>query len=101
VSAKETERKGSGGAGAFVSDVKELRRRARSHIEQGAVTAGYRADRATRGAPDLIPESCTGSGGNEHREGAAAAVSLHDTVGLTTLGGNGLHRPRGSQRGCR
>jgi bacterioferritin len=27
--------------------VKELRRRARSHIEQGAVTAGYRADRET------------------------------------------------------
>ena len=27
--------------------MKELRRRARSHIEQGAVTAGYRADRET------------------------------------------------------
>jgi bacterioferritin len=47
MSAKETERKGGGGAGSFVSDVKELRRRARSHIEQGAVTAGYRADRET------------------------------------------------------
>jgi hypothetical protein len=35
---EETPRKGSGGAGAFVSDVKELRGRARSHIEQGAVT---------------------------------------------------------------
>ena len=38
MSAKKTERKGS--ARSFVSDVKELRRRARSHIEQGAVTAG-------------------------------------------------------------
>ena len=31
----------------FVSDVKELRRRARAHIEQGPITAGYRADRRT------------------------------------------------------
>jgi bacterioferritin len=29
----------------FVSDVQEIRRRAREHIERGAVTAGYRADR--------------------------------------------------------
>jgi bacterioferritin len=31
----------------FVSDIQELRRRARQHIEKGAVTEGYRADRAT------------------------------------------------------
>ena len=31
----------------FVSDVAEIRRRARKHIEQGAVTAGYQADRPT------------------------------------------------------
>jgi bacterioferritin len=31
----------------FLSDVKTLRERARKHIEQGAVTAGYRADRET------------------------------------------------------
>jgi bacterioferritin len=31
----------------FVSDVKEIRKRAREHIEAGAVTAGYGADRAT------------------------------------------------------
>jgi bacterioferritin len=31
--------------GPFVIDVKELRRRARQHIEQGAVTAGYGVDR--------------------------------------------------------
>jgi bacterioferritin len=31
----------------FLTDVKTLRARARQHIEQGAVTAGYRADRAT------------------------------------------------------
>jgi bacterioferritin len=31
----------------FLSDVKELRRRARKHIEEGAVTEGYRANRET------------------------------------------------------
>jgi bacterioferritin len=31
----------------FLSDVTELRRRARKHIEEGAVTEGYRADRET------------------------------------------------------
>lgn len=31
----------------FLTDIKELRRRARSHMEEGAVTEGYRADRGT------------------------------------------------------
>jgi bacterioferritin len=31
----------------FLTDVKELRRRARQHIEDGPVTEGYRADRET------------------------------------------------------
>src|SRR5881409_2115083 len=31
----------------FLSDVQELRRRARKHIEEGAVTEGYRANRDT------------------------------------------------------
>jgi bacterioferritin len=31
----------------FLTDVKTLRERARTHIEQGALTAGYRADRDT------------------------------------------------------
>jgi bacterioferritin len=31
----------------FLSDIQELRRRARQHIEEGAVTGGYRADRTT------------------------------------------------------
>jgi bacterioferritin len=31
--------------GSFLSDIQELRRRAREHIEQGAVTSGYKADR--------------------------------------------------------
>ena len=35
------------GQGQFLSDVKELRRRAREHMEAGAVTAGYKADRDT------------------------------------------------------
>jgi bacterioferritin len=34
-------------AGAFLSDIQTLRKRAREHIAQGAVTPGYRADRAT------------------------------------------------------
>lgn len=31
----------------FLSDIQKIRERARQHIEQGAVTPGYRADRAT------------------------------------------------------
>ncbi len=31
----------------FLTDIKELRRRARSHMEEGAVTEAYRADRDT------------------------------------------------------
>lgn len=34
-------------AGAFLTDVKELRRRARVHMERGAVTDSYQADRKT------------------------------------------------------
>jgi len=33
--------------GAFLTDVKELRRRARVHMERGAVTDGYQVDRTT------------------------------------------------------
>lgn len=33
--------------GSFISDIKELRRRARQHIENGAVTDGYKVDRPT------------------------------------------------------
>lgn len=32
-------------AGYFLSDIEEIRRRARQHIEKGAVTPGYKADR--------------------------------------------------------
>jgi bacterioferritin len=31
----------------FLSDITEIRRRAREHIDRGAVTSGYRADRET------------------------------------------------------
>ncbi len=34
-------------AGPFIADIEEIRRRARLHIEKGAVTEGYQADRAT------------------------------------------------------
>jgi bacterioferritin len=33
--------------GMFISDIQELRRRSRQHIEQGAVTEGYRGPRDT------------------------------------------------------
>jgi bacterioferritin len=35
---------GAADAGAFLSDIQTLRRRAREHIAQGAVTPGYHAD---------------------------------------------------------
>ena len=38
---------GTPAEGAFVSDIQELRRRARQHIENGAVTDSYTADRPT------------------------------------------------------
>lgn len=40
---KETE----AARGTFVSDIEEIRRRARQHMDKGAVTEGYRADRET------------------------------------------------------
>jgi len=43
--AKETTKKS--GDSSFLTDIKELRRRARQHIENGAVTQGYKADRET------------------------------------------------------
>ncbi|HSE64267.1 MAG TPA: ferritin-like domain-containing protein [Thermoanaerobaculia bacterium] len=39
--------KSSGSKGEFLTDIQELRRRARQHIEDGAVTPGYGADRET------------------------------------------------------
>jgi bacterioferritin len=42
---KKKDREKSVSRGDFLTDVKELRRRARQHIEDGAVTAGYGADR--------------------------------------------------------
>ncbi len=37
----------SNGEGLFLTDIKTLRERARKHIENGAVTPGYQADRET------------------------------------------------------
>ena len=42
-----TPAKPQGGGQPFLSDIQELRRRAREHIAQGAVTPGYQADRGT------------------------------------------------------
>lgn len=36
-----------GSGNPFVTDIKTIRKRARQHIEQGAVTAGYKGDRET------------------------------------------------------
>ena len=33
--------------GSFISDIKELRQRARKHMENGAITEGYKVDRET------------------------------------------------------
>jgi len=38
---------GTAGKTEFLSDIKELRRRARQHMHKGAVTEGYKADRPT------------------------------------------------------
>src|SRR5262249_29390032 len=35
------------GNGQFTADIQEIRRRAREHLEAGAVTSGYQADRET------------------------------------------------------
>src|SRR3546814_1513720 len=35
------------GAKPFVTDIENIRRRARQHIEKGAITEGYKADRKT------------------------------------------------------
>jgi bacterioferritin len=43
----ESKGKSSGSKGEFLTDIQELRRRARQHIEDGAVTPGYGADRET------------------------------------------------------
>ncbi|GAC1431683.1 MAG: ferritin-like domain-containing protein [Terriglobales bacterium] len=43
--AKHSDKQAS--AGQFVSDLEEIRRRARQHIENGAVTENYKADRET------------------------------------------------------
>lgn len=40
-------RGGNGPQKPFLTDIQTLRARARKHIEEGAVTAGYRADRKT------------------------------------------------------
>lgn len=43
----ETKNATTGITKPFLTDVKTLRERARQHIEQGAITAGYKADRET------------------------------------------------------
>lgn len=45
MASKNRDRKKGASQGAFLSDVQELRRRARQHIHDGAVTEGYQADR--------------------------------------------------------
>jgi bacterioferritin len=51
----EQKQKDESGTGAFVSDLQEIRRRAREHITNGAVTEGYRANRTV--VCDLLNEA--------------------------------------------
>ncbi len=44
-SSDRTVQKGAAKEGYFLSDVQELRRRARQHIEEGAITDSYKADK--------------------------------------------------------
>ncbi len=50
-------------AGAFLSDIQTLRKRAREHIAQGAVTPGYHADRDEQRHADQIAARITQLGG--------------------------------------
>ncbi len=45
MASKNRDKKKGASQGAFLSDIEELRRRARQHIHDGAVTEGYQADR--------------------------------------------------------
>jgi len=44
---RKADKSGAKGESAFLTDIKLLRERARKHIEDGAVTPGYKADRET------------------------------------------------------
>jgi bacterioferritin len=76
-------------AGEFVSDVKEIRRRARAHMQQGPVTAGYRADRDT--VTRLLNEA------EEFAEHAAEEQAHADEIAerITQLGGEPDFNPEG------
>jgi bacterioferritin len=45
MASKNRDTKKAASQGSFLSDIEELRRRARQHIHDGAVTEGYQADR--------------------------------------------------------
>jgi bacterioferritin len=47
VSSVPSQRPPAKGAGPFLSDIQTLRKRAREHIAEGAITPGYHADRDT------------------------------------------------------
>ena len=66
----------------FLTDIKTLRERARKHIEQGAVTEGYSADRET------VNQNFERSAGDRNRLRAALQAAL-------------LHGHRDSCRRCR
>ena len=58
------------GTSPFISDIKEIRRRAREHIEQGAVTDAYKADRPT--VIKLLNEALAEMGARSLRRGRSA-----------------------------
>jgi hypothetical protein len=58
MSAKETERKGSAGAGAFVSDVKEPRRPCFCTTRSDLTTLGGNGLHRPQGFPEWLPLTC-------------------------------------------
>jgi bacterioferritin len=72
--------------GAFLSDIATLRKRAREHVAQGAVTPGYHADHiAARivqlgGAPDLSPDGLATRSHAEYVEGGSLEEMIREDL---------------------
>jgi Transposase DDE domain group 1 len=71
----------------------------RELLDGALLSADSLADRATRVAPHVIPN--TGPGAGAMSGGDATAVSLKETGGATKRGSSGSHRPQGSPEGRR
>src|SRR5919201_1321652 len=73
-------------SGAFLSDIQTLRKRAREHIAQGAVTPGYHADRSAArivqlgGAPDFSPDGLATRSHAEYVEGGSLEEMIKEDL---------------------